>query len=86
MQLDSARVPHGDDDDPVLLARGRRIGRRGRLRESPVFLDADVGDVRLLELALLVHLGEAALGDAAPLIVEALGARHGRGCRARTGG
>jgi hypothetical protein len=41
-----------------------------------IFLDANVRDVALGELALLVELGEARIDDALPLIVEALGARH----------
>lgn len=80
VQLDSARVADRDHDDAPLLVRGRGGGRRRRLGVGGILLDADVGDVRLLQLALLVDFGEAALGDAAPLVVEALGTRHaGRG-------
>jgi hypothetical protein len=56
------------------------------LRVGGVFLDADVGDVRLLELPLLVDLGEAALGDAPSFVIEALGARHAGRRGARAGG
>ena len=48
------------------------------MRVAGVLCHAYVGDVRLLQLALVVDLGEAALGDAAALVVEALGARHAR--------
>lgn len=85
VQLHSARVSHRDHDDAPLLVRRRGGGRGRRLRVDRVLLDADVGDVGFLQLALVVGLGEAALGDAAALVVEALGARHARRGGARAG-
>jgi hypothetical protein len=41
-----------------------------------IFLDADVRDVALGQLALVVELAEARVDDALALVVEALGARH----------
>lgn len=79
VQLDPARVPHRDHDDAAFLVRRDRGGRRRRLGVAGVLCNAYVGDVRLLQLALVVDLGEAALGDAAALVIEALGARHARG-------
>jgi hypothetical protein len=55
------------------------------LRVDGILGDAYVGDVRLLQLALFVNLGEAALGDAAAFVIEALGARHARRGGARAG-
>lgn len=83
VQLDAPGVAHRDHDDATLLVGGGRGGRRRRLGIYGVFLDADVGDVGLLQLALVVELGKAALGDAAALVVESLGARH---ATARAGG
>lgn len=44
-----------------------------------IFVDSDMRDVRLGELAILVDLGKAGLYDAALLILEALCSRHGVG-------
>jgi hypothetical protein len=59
VQFHSSSVPNTYHDDPGLLVRGGRVGRRRRLREGSIFLDAYVGDVGFLdwyESALLAHM------------------------------
>jgi hypothetical protein len=77
VQLDTACIADGYDYDAALFVGRRRGGRGRRLGVGAVLDDADMGDVRLLQLALVVNLGEAALCDSAALVVEALGAGHG---------
>lgn len=72
----SARVPHGDDNQPWLLVVRIAVRRRRRGRMGGIFHDADVGDVALAELAIGVGLAEAGLDDAPLLVLEALGAGH----------
>jgi hypothetical protein len=76
VHADSSRTPHCNYNEPRLPILGRTVGRRRRRRMYRVFLNANMGDVALAQLAIGVDLAEAGLDDAPLLVLEALGARR----------
>ena len=76
VHTDSSSAPYRDYDEPRFPVLGRTIGRWWCGRMYRVFLDPNVGDVALTELAIGVDLAEAGLDDAPLLVLEAFSARR----------
>jgi hypothetical protein len=76
VHADSSSAPYRDYDEPRLPILGRTVGRWRRRRVYGVFLDPNMGDVALAQLAIGVDLAEAGLDNAPFLVLEAFGARR----------
>jgi hypothetical protein len=76
VHTDPSSAPYRDYDEPRFPVLGWTIGRWWCRRMYRVFLDPNMGDVALTQLAIGVDLAEAGLDDAPLLVLEAFGARR----------
>jgi len=75
VHADSSSTPYRNYNEPRLSILGRTVGRRRRGRMYGVFLDPNMRDVALAQLAIGVDLAETGLDDAPLLVLEAFSAR-----------